>query len=96
MYLAFAPARWKNGGMVVALERELETFRRVLPAMLADPAKQGQFALIHGDDVAGLFPSFAAALTAGYDQFGLGTFLVKEVTDHEEPKYFSRNIAPCQ
>ena len=78
--------------MAVALEKEMETFRRELPALLADPANRGQFALVHGDAVAGLYPTFEAALSAGYDRFGLSPFLVKEVTDHEEPRYFSRNL----
>jgi hypothetical protein len=76
----------------VALEKELETFRRELAALLSDPANRGAFALVHGDSVAGLYPNFDAALTAGYEKFGLAPFLVKEVTDHEEPRYFSRNL----
>jgi hypothetical protein len=78
--------------MVVALERELETFRRELPRLLADPANVGKFALVHGEAVAGLYPSFDAALASGYDKFGLDPFLVSEVTEHEEPRYFSRNL----
>lgn len=76
----------------VALEKELETFRRELPGLLSDPANRGTFALVHGESVVNLYPTFDAALAAGYDKFGLGPFLVKEVTDHEEPRYFSRNL----
>jgi len=79
----------------VELDREVSTFRRVLPTLLADPAKRGLFALVHGDQVAGVYDSFDAALEAGYERFGLDPFLVKEVTEHEEPKYFPRNINPC-
>jgi hypothetical protein len=78
--------------MARALEKELATFRRELSALLADPANRGGFALVHDDAVAGLYPTFDAALAAGYDKFGLSPFLVKEVTDHEEPRYFSRNL----
>ncbi len=77
------------------LDRELETFARELPGLLADPANRGQFALVGGDLLVGVYPSFDAALEVGYERFGLGPFLVKEVTDHEVPKYFSRNLAPC-
>lgn len=76
----------------MALEQELQTFQRELPALLADPAKRGKYALVHGDAVAGIYPSVDAALDAGYDHFGLDPFLVKEITEHEEPRYFSRNI----
>ncbi len=76
----------------MALEREMEVFKRELPALLADPAQRGTFALVHGESVSGCFPTFAAALAAGYDRFELAPFLVKEVTDQEEPRYFSRNL----
>ena len=76
----------------MALEREIETFRRELPALLGDPASRGTFALVQGETIVGLFPTFEAALAAGYDKIGLAPFLVKEVTDHEEPRYFSRNL----
>src|SRR4051812_25973271 len=61
---------WHPEGMTVALEKELETFRRELSALLADPANRGQFALVHGDVIAGIYPSFDAALSAGYERFG--------------------------
>lgn len=76
----------------MALESELDVFRQALPALLADPANRGTFALVHAGAVAGCFPTFDDALAAGYDRFGLAPFLVKEVTDHEEPRYFSRNL----
>lgn len=76
----------------MALENELDTFRRELPALLRDPANRGAFALVHGPVVVGCFPTFEAALAAGYERFGLSPFLVKEVTDREEPRYFSRAL----
>ena len=78
--------------MAVALERELKTFQRELSSLLADPDNRGRFALVHGESLAGLYPSFEAALSAGYDRFGLEPFLVREVTDREQPRYFSRNL----
>ncbi|HVK17557.1 MAG TPA: hypothetical protein VM533_11470 [Fimbriiglobus sp.] len=76
----------------MALEQELDAFRKALPALLGDPANHGMFVLIRGENVVGLYPNFDAALAAGYDKFGLQPFLVKEVIDHEEPRYFSRNL----
>jgi hypothetical protein len=78
--------------MAVALEKELETFRRELAGLLADPTNPGKFALVHGDSVAGVYRDFDEALAAGYDQFGLMPFLVKEVTAHEKPAFISRNL----
>lgn len=76
----------------MALEAELDTFRRELPGLLASPENRGKYALVHGDAVAGLFPTFDDALSAGYDRFGLVPFMVKELTDIEHPGYVSRNI----
>jgi hypothetical protein len=79
----------------MALERELETFRRQLPGLLADPANRGKHALVHGDQVQGLYGSAEEALAAGYQHFGLEPFLVQEVTDQEKPQYFSHNVTRC-
>lgn len=81
-------------GTAVALEKEMEAFRRELPALLADPVNVGRYVLIGGDPagVVGVYATFDAALASGYDTFGLASFLVKEVTDHEKPHYFSRNL----
>lgn len=78
--------------MAVALEQERATFQRELAGLLADPTNRGRFALVHRDVVADLFPTFEAALEAGYDRFGLEPFMVRIVVEHEEPQYFSRNL----
>lgn len=52
----------KSGGqyeVAVALEKELETFRRELPGLLHNPANRGTFALVRGDLIAGLYPALA-------------------------------------
>jgi len=81
-----------NAGMASSLERELIAFRRSRPDLLKDPANRGLFALVHDDEVAGLYTSFDAGLAAGYDRFGLERFMVKEVVEHETPKYFPRGL----
>ena len=78
--------------MSSALQTELETFHRNLPALLQDEANVGQYALIHGDEVNAPYPTFDAALAAGYDLYQLSPFLVKQVVEREEPKVFSRYI----
>lgn len=79
----------------MALERELETFKKELPRLLQGPANRGKFALIHGETVQGLYASVDDALAAGYQFFGLGPFLVQEVTEYEQARYFSRNVTRC-
>lgn len=79
----------------MALEREMEVFKRELPALLADPVNIGRTVLIGGDPpaVAGVYVTEEDALAAGYEKFGLWTaFLVKQIAPNEAPKYFSRNL----
>ena len=81
----------------MALELELQTFSaRELPGLLQTPSNRGKHALVHGDKVDSLWPSVEKALAAGYQRFGLEPFLVREVTDNEEPQYFSRNVTRCR
>ena len=75
------------------LDRELTAFDRELPDLMRDPSNRGKFALMHDDSVADLYPDFESCLHAGHTRFGLGNFLVMEVTDTPEIHYFSRNIS---
>lgn len=79
----------------MALEREKSTFDRELPALLQNPDNVGKFALLHGDRVDSVWPTLEKALEAGYERFGLDTFLVRRVVLKEEPLYFSHNVTPC-
>ena len=40
---------------------------------------QGRFALICGDELLGVFDTYADALQVGYDKRGLGDFMVKRI-----------------
>jgi hypothetical protein len=78
----------------MALERETETYNRLLHAELA--AEVGRFALIAEDDLLGVFDSYNDALTAGYKARQLQPFLVKKITAVEAVAYFSRDFgAQC-
>jgi hypothetical protein len=61
-----------------ALEKELRTYHRELPRLLADA--EGKFAVIHGDEVSGTWETYEDALQAGYDRYQLTPFLVKKVS----------------
>ena len=76
----------------MALENIMEVFRENLPSLLTDPANLGQYALVNSEGIAGLYPTFESAVTAGDETFGFQPFLVQEVVEREIPKYFSRNI----
>jgi len=76
----------------MALEKELETFRSRLPELKAEHV--GKFVLIHGDDVVNVFSSYDDAINAGYSQFGLSPFLVKQVQVVEQTQFISRFVNP--
>lgn len=82
----------QNTGMSKTLKTELETFRRELPGLLAEPANLEKFVLIRGETVAGIYPDLLSGLDAGEEQFEFAPFLVKQITEHEKPLYFSRNL----
>lgn len=73
----------------MALEQELETYRRELPGLLT---REGQHVLIHGDAVAGVFPSRDDALLAGYERYDHAPFLVKQIRANEPPVLVRRDI----
>jgi hypothetical protein len=78
----------------MALEQELESYRKELPGLLTE--KRGQFVLIKGDRLLGVFPSKTDALAAGYSQLGHVAFLVKQVQEHEPVlAVVSYPIVPC-
>jgi hypothetical protein len=77
----------------MALEKELETFRRKLQELQAE--HEGKFVLIHGDEVVDVFTSYDDAIKAGYSNFGLSPFLVKQIHALEQALFISRFVDPC-
>jgi len=73
----------------MALEKEIETYNRELPNLLAE---QGKFVVICGDKLIGTFGSYEDALKCGYDKCGLEPFLVKKVQAVEQVQFFSREL----
>jgi hypothetical protein len=73
----------------MALEKELETYKKNLSRLVAD---EGKFALVHGEEVAGVFGTYEDALKEGYQKFGLTPFLVKKIQAVEQVQYITRNV----
>ena len=71
----------------MALEREIETYKRKLPEL---KDQEGKFALIHEDDLVGVFDTYDDALTIGYKQFNLVPFLVKQIQAVEQVQFVTR------
>ena len=76
----------------MTLEVELKTYRNSLQELLAD---EGKYVLIQGDEIVGLFDTYADALQSGYDKCGLDPFLVKQIESNEQIQFFTRPIEPC-
>jgi len=68
------------------LDAELKTYEQHRDRLLA--RAEGKFALIHGDQVVGVFESEMDAISQGYRQFGNVPFLVKQVVKIETPLSF--------
>jgi hypothetical protein len=75
------------------LARELATYERHKDELLG--AHENKYALIHEDEIAGIWDTYQDALAAGYKQFGLTPFLVKQIRGIEQVHFFTRNIATC-
>ena len=65
-----------------SFEVEMTTYHQHLDALLRE--HQGKFVVIQGQKILGPFDTYPDALQAGYNAFGLGSFLVKPITAHEK------------
>ena len=73
----------------MALEKELQTFKRELPNLLA---QEGKFVVICGDQITGIYVTYEDDLKVGYDKCGLNPFLVKKIQAVEQVQYFTRDL----
>lgn len=71
----------------MGLEKELATYRQELGRLLD---QEGEFVLIRGGEVAGVFETFQDAVTAGYEKFGLDQFLVRRIQAVERPPFLAQ------
>jgi len=81
-----------KGEETVALEQEQKTYEQNLDRL---KGQEGKFVLIRGDDVIGVYDTYQDALKAGYEQFKLLPFLVKQVRVVENIQFFSRDFTQC-
>ncbi|HEV2856320.1 MAG TPA: hypothetical protein VHC97_26250 [Thermoanaerobaculia bacterium] len=76
----------------MALEKELAVYHKKLPEL---KESEGKFVLIHEEDLVDIFTSYEDAIKAGYSQFGLEPFLVKQIHALEQAQFISRFVDPC-
>jgi len=77
-----------------SLQKELATYEREKSRLVSE--SEGKFALVHGDHVAGVWDTYEDALKAGYGQFGLEPFLVKQIQAIERVHFFTRDLVTCR
>lgn len=65
-----------------ALQREWNTYRRELPRLLAE-GHEGKVALIKGEEVVSLWPTWNEALAEGGRLYLLEPFLIKPIHEYE-------------
>jgi hypothetical protein len=66
--------------------RELATYRRELPRLLAE-GKAGHFALIRGDQIVGVWDTQSPAIQAGRERFGLQPMFVKKIDPRDGERF---------
>jgi hypothetical protein len=76
------------------LEKELAAYEKEKSRLVSESA--GKFALIHGDCVAGVWDTYEDALKAGYGQFKLEPFLVKQIQGIDRVHFFTRDLVTCR
>lgn len=75
------------------LDKELQTYQDKLPEW---KDKEGKFVLIKGDRVVDFFGTYEDAIKAGYEQFKLESFLVKQIHAMEQVQVVTRLLStPC-
>jgi hypothetical protein len=68
------------------LKKELQFYSSIKQTLL--PQHEGKFALIHGEELVGIFTSDSDAYREGIKQFGQTPFLIQYVTEKEETEKY--------
>lgn len=76
---------------LAALAQEMSTYRDLLPDLMR--SQEGQYVLIKGSGVVGVFRDRSEALREGYQRFGVVPFLVRQIVA-SEPVVYLPNVVP--
>ncbi len=79
-----------SAGAAMPLEQELRTYAEHLSELLD---RAGQFVLIRGDQVLGVFVAYEDAVNAGYAQCQLDPFLVRKIEPEEQVQLITRLVS---
>jgi hypothetical protein len=76
----------------MSLEREIETYHKLIPDLLQ---YEGKFVVIRGEELLGCYADWNEALNHGYEQYGEDAFLVRQISKTEKVLFSSRSLRPC-
>lgn len=77
--------------MGTPLEQDAKAYEKLLPELLKTDS--GRFVLIRAADRVGVYDSYEAALSVGYDRFGFDPFFVKEIAPDRVGSINARSIS---
>jgi hypothetical protein len=78
---------------LLKIKREIKTYRRELPRLLAE-GQEGRVALIKGDEVVSVWDTFEDAYQAGRERFGLDVFIAQPVDPRDLNHVFPKELDP--
>jgi hypothetical protein len=77
--------RYEENDPPLDLTRENAAFERERGRLV--PQHLGKIALIHGDEVVGVFPTLSEAERYGYGRFGDARLIFRLITEKDEPEW---------
>ena len=81
---------------LLALPREILTYRRELPRQL-EQGQEGRCALINGDQVLSIWDTFDDAYQAGRERFGFDEpFLAQPIDSRDLSRVFPEELSPSK
>lgn len=72
-------------------QKNYDAFNRNLSTWLNDPLKVEKFAVIHDEQLMGLYDSFEAAFRYAYPAFAEDDFIIQQIIDQSEIVEFLRS-----
>jgi hypothetical protein len=79
--------------MSAQLMPEFSTYLHLLPKLLDQ--HEGEYVVIKDTEAVRFAPTYEAALTWGYDMYGLAPFFVKRVAVDAATVHMTRDFGPC-
>ncbi len=76
------------------LKTELETYEKEKERLVCD--NEGRFVVISDSKIVGIWDTYEDALKAGYKEFALEPFLVKQILGIDKIHFFTRDLSLCQ